>query len=179
VSVYFYGVRLHRVSLVARVTARSLHNTMLVCLSPFGEWPWNKVTTLYVVYYARYTRIIHSIQCCNLYIVVCECNEWNQVNIVSFERTMSARSSPLSVPLQLRCRSTVFQHARWPLRSLSHHFLYLRLRHLCFTSSILGLTELLYREWNGSLNFQTNNPIEFRLNVWTCYETLIFEILIL
>jgi len=27
-----------RVSLVARVTARSLHNNMLGCLSPSGEW---------------------------------------------------------------------------------------------------------------------------------------------
>jgi len=41
---------MHRVSLVSRVTARSLHDNMLGCLLPSG-----------VVYYARYTRIIHSI----------------------------------------------------------------------------------------------------------------------
>jgi len=56
------------VSLV--LTARSLHNNMLGCLSPSGEWSWNKyeVTTQSVVHYARYTRILHSRQCCNLYI---------------------------------------------------------------------------------------------------------------
>jgi len=31
-------MRLIRVSLVAGVTARSLHNNMLECLSPSGEW---------------------------------------------------------------------------------------------------------------------------------------------
>ena len=46
-SVYFYGlVRLLRVSLVARVTARSLHNNMLGCLSPFGEVSGHEISML-------------------------------------------------------------------------------------------------------------------------------------
>jgi len=30
------------ISLVSRVTARSLHDNMLGCQSPSGEWSWNK-----------------------------------------------------------------------------------------------------------------------------------------
>jgi len=30
------------VSLVSRVTARSLHDNMFGCQSPSGEWSWNK-----------------------------------------------------------------------------------------------------------------------------------------
>jgi len=38
VSLLLGLVRLLRVSLVSRVTARSLHNDILGCLSPSGEW---------------------------------------------------------------------------------------------------------------------------------------------
>jgi len=31
-----------RVNSIARVTARSLHDNMLGCLSPSSEWSWNK-----------------------------------------------------------------------------------------------------------------------------------------
>jgi len=64
-------VRLLRVSLVARVTARRLHNNMLgVYRCMVSGHEISRLQHDLSCNYARYTRIIHSrpCSCCNLYI---------------------------------------------------------------------------------------------------------------
>jgi len=59
------------VSLVLWVTARSLHDNMLGCQSPSGEWSWNisRLQHGLQLIMARYTRIINCRPCCNVYLV--------------------------------------------------------------------------------------------------------------
>ena len=49
------------VSLVSRVTARSLHDNMRGCQSSSGEWSVGLQLIM-----ARYTRIVNCRPCCNL-----------------------------------------------------------------------------------------------------------------
>ena len=55
------------VSLVSRVTARSLHDNMLGCQSPSGHEISRLQHDLQLIM-ARYTRIINYRPCCNLYV---------------------------------------------------------------------------------------------------------------
>jgi len=61
------------VSLVSRVTARSLHDNVFGCQSPSGEWSTgHEISRLQhglQLVVARYTRIINYRPCCNLYIL--------------------------------------------------------------------------------------------------------------
>jgi len=57
------------VSFVSRVTARSLHDNMLECQSPSGEWSCRLQHGLQLVM-ARYIHIINCRPCCNLYLLL-------------------------------------------------------------------------------------------------------------
>jgi len=59
------------VSLVSRLTARSLHDYVLGCQTPSGKRSDHEISRLQhglQLIMARYTRIINCRPCCNLYI---------------------------------------------------------------------------------------------------------------
>ena len=60
------------VSLVSRLTARSLHDYVLGCQTPSGERSWiSRLQHGPQLIMARYTRIINCRPCCNLHITHC------------------------------------------------------------------------------------------------------------